>query len=319
MKRISRLMGILIIGSVLLASCNLPRATPTIAPTLPAQTVVALTVEYLLTQSAALTPKPPATQPPTLSPTNPAPSATLPPLETATPTVASTPIMCDRGTFIDDVTVPDGTQFSPGTTFIKTWRLKNNGSCTWTSGYKLVFINGNSMEGPASVAFPASVAPQQTIDLSVTLKAPASDGTYEGFWMLENASGVRFGLGANADKQFWVKIKVGNATQPAFAVTSIGMSANPASHSGTCPVTITFTGAVTASAPGTVTYYWEQSDGARTGLKSIEFTSAGTLNVSHTWSVGSPGSSLNGWARIYVDAPNHQYFDKANFSITCSP
>ena len=33
----------------------------------------------------------------------------------------------DWAGFIADVTVPDGTAFSPGATFTKTWRLKNIG------------------------------------------------------------------------------------------------------------------------------------------------------------------------------------------------
>src|SRR5512143_3278895 len=40
---------------------------------------------------------------------------------------------CDWAQFVADVTVPDGTSYAPGTTFTKTWRLKNIGSCTWTT------------------------------------------------------------------------------------------------------------------------------------------------------------------------------------------
>ena len=36
--------------------------------------------------------------------------------------------------------MPDNTEIAAGTTFVKTWRLKNNGSCTWTSGYSRVFL-----------------------------------------------------------------------------------------------------------------------------------------------------------------------------------
>ena len=56
--------------------------------------------------------------------------ATPPP--TPTPgTVTPTPIppaSCDRAQFIADVTVPDGTNFVPGATFTKTWRLRNVGT-----------------------------------------------------------------------------------------------------------------------------------------------------------------------------------------------
>ncbi|NUQ84841.1 MAG: hypothetical protein HUU11_09020, partial [Anaerolineales bacterium] len=72
---------------------------------------------------------------------------------------------CDWAQFIADVTVPDGAKYEPGATFKKTWRLKNIGTCTWTTSYSLVFDSGAQMGAPASVSFPANVAPGQTIDV----------------------------------------------------------------------------------------------------------------------------------------------------------
>jgi hypothetical protein len=101
-----------------------------------------------------------------------------------------------------------------GDAFTKTWRLKNIGSCTWTSGYKLVFDRGDAMGGPAEVQLTTgTVAPGQTVDVSVNLKAPAQTGTYQGYWKLRNASGVLFGWGDKASSAFWVKIKVEAAAQ----------------------------------------------------------------------------------------------------------
>ena len=86
----------------------------------------------------------------------------------------------DRAQFISDVTVPDGTRFNPGATFTKTWRLRNIGTCTWTTGYSMVFNSGNQMGGPASVPMPSSVAPGQNVDVSVNLTAPNTAGHYIG-------------------------------------------------------------------------------------------------------------------------------------------
>ncbi|HGJ66308.1 TPA: hypothetical protein ENS27_13160, partial [bacterium] len=47
---------------------------------------------------------------------------------------------CNWAGFVADVTVPDGTSFAPGAAFIKTWRLKNIGTCTWTGKYGLSFV-----------------------------------------------------------------------------------------------------------------------------------------------------------------------------------
>ncbi len=126
---------------------------------------------------------------------------------------------CDWAQFVADVTIPDGTMFKAGESFNKTWRLKNVGSCTWGSDYQLTFVSGDQMGAPASVKFSKTVAPGQTIDLTVTMTAPANAGTYRSYWQLKNAAGVLFGIGSMANKSFWAEIKVaggGSATDYDF-------------------------------------------------------------------------------------------------------
>lgn len=127
---------------------------------------------------------------------------------TPAPTTPAPGTGCDKAQFIADVTVPDGTVFAPGATFKKTWRLKNIGTCTWTTGYSLVFSSGEKMGGPTSAPFPTAVAPGQTVDLTVNLTAPTASGTFRGNWMLSNATNQIFGIGTGANKPFWVEIKV---------------------------------------------------------------------------------------------------------------
>jgi hypothetical protein len=215
---------------LLTGACNLPTSGSP-APndigainTLAAQTVIAQ-----LTQMVEATPTPgiatqvgqatstqpaPATEVPTATPTA-SPTATnlptntpVPPTATSRPT--ATPLPCNWAQFVSDVTVPDNTTFTPGESFKKTWRLKNIGSCTWTTAYSMVFLNGESMNG-SSVPMPRAVAPGETVDLSVNLVAPSATGTYRGNWMLRNKDG-RFGIGDNANVAFWVQIKVGEVT-----------------------------------------------------------------------------------------------------------
>ena len=93
-------------------------------------------------------------------------------------------------TFIKDVTVPDDTVFGPGATFKKTWRLKNVGTCPWTSGYDLVFVSGDDMSGAAEKLLTGTtIAPGQTLDVSVDLKAPSAEGVYRGDWRLRDSGG----------------------------------------------------------------------------------------------------------------------------------
>lgn len=124
---------------------------------------------------------------------------------------------CDAAQFVTDVTVPDGTKFDPGTAFKKTWRLKNVGTCTWSTSYSLVFDTGEKMGAPASIAFPSSVAPGQTVDLTVDMTAPTASGSYRGYWKFKNASGTLFGIGAAANKSWWVDIRV-TSTAPTGSV-----------------------------------------------------------------------------------------------------
>jgi hypothetical protein len=114
---------------------------------------------------------------------------------------ASPTSTCDLAQFVTDVTIPDDTIIAPNANFTKTWRLKNIGTCSWTPSYAVVFIIGEAMSGPATQALTGNVNPGQTIDLSVNLKAPGTNGTYTGNWRLRNGSGVAF-------TNFYVRIKV---------------------------------------------------------------------------------------------------------------
>ena len=135
-----------------------------------------------------------------------------PNLTPGTPTVL--PSACDKAEFIADVTVPPGTVMSPGTTFTKTWRLKNLGPCTWTTSYGLVFFHGDNMGAPSSAAFPQSVTVGETVDISINLTAPNAPGSYRGYWMFRNASGINFGIGPDANQPWFVDINVSGPTLP---------------------------------------------------------------------------------------------------------
>jgi len=155
-------------------------------------------------------------------PTYAAPSATLlvptavPPSATATqvfptappPTITPIPVRCNQAHFIKDVTVPDGTVFTPGTEFTKVWRLQNTGSCTWDSSYALVFVAGTQLGAPASVRLPKVVYPGENVDIGVDMIAPSGSGTYQGNWMLSNGNGKTFGVGSDAQTPVWVEIRV---------------------------------------------------------------------------------------------------------------
>lgn len=126
----------------------------------------------------------------------------------------------DAAEFVADVTVQDNEVLPPGFVFTKTWRLANNGTCTWTSDYDLVFAGGDRMGGPQAQPLPRPVPPNQAINLSVQMVAPQINGTYRGDWQLRNADGELFGI--PNEVTFWVQIVV-SAAVPEEGSTIAGL------------------------------------------------------------------------------------------------
>jgi serine/threonine protein kinase len=92
---------------------------------------------------------------------------------------------CVLISYVDDITVPDGTTFTPGSKFIKTWRLQNVSDCTLEKGAYLVYMGGELFSGEKETAIPFKVVPGQVFDMSIELVAPQKSGEYKGEWGIE--------------------------------------------------------------------------------------------------------------------------------------
>ncbi|GEM_PF-5347540 len=180
--------------------CNMPlgnRSTPTPTPTATSEVALGITPS------------------PTL-----AGAVTAPPVSTPTSSLPPTPTQCTYdATFIDDVTIPDGTEIPAGQAFTKTWRLINDGCLNWPAGTALVYVRGEQMGGPASVPVPATSV-GSTVDISVNLTAPTAPGSHRGYWQLQAPGGVRFG------PQIYVEITVPAVTatpvpKPDLVITNV--------------------------------------------------------------------------------------------------
>lgn len=196
------LMAFILFG---LAACG--GGTPTTDPSL-AYTQIWQTVEVAQTQTAlAASPTPRFTNTPTISPTQKATNTPLltntplPGVPSATPITISTPAgtqsaACDIAIYIADVTYPDNSEVVASAAFIKTWRVKNTGPCTWDQDYSLIFGwggAGTNWNTTRPSYFTAIVLPGETLEISVTLTAPPAAGNYGATFRLQNDKGYNFG------------------------------------------------------------------------------------------------------------------------------
>jgi hypothetical protein len=152
-------------------------------------------------------------------------NATAPPPPQPPPPPPPSPAS-DLADIIAHLTLPNGTTVSPDQALLKTWRIRNSGSTIWGDGYQLAFVSGNQMGAPSSVNLPHSVAPNQTVDISVNITSPSTDGTHQGNWRMRNPSGTYFG------DTVPVNIKVG------ISSNNITLAADPPSPASTDQVRI---------------------------------------------------------------------------------
>ena len=163
----------------------------------------------------------PSTKTPYASPTSTVTTSTP-----GTPVATSAPNCKDAAVLLQDVTISDGTNVPFGSKFTKTWQFRNTGDCAW-HGYTIAFVSGDRMGAPDSAPVQDTAA-KSTVNVSVDLTAPTTDGLYTGIFELRNSAGKPLGIGI--EKTFWVKITVGDVTVPTLPgiASPVPTSATPA-------------------------------------------------------------------------------------------
>lgn len=127
-------------------------------------------------------------------------------LFTPIPTITTAPTagtintgpVCKNAAFEGDVTIPDGTLLNPWEKFVKTWRMRNSGTCNWDEGFSF-----KPWSGPSSMAnhehaynirkkdkfIPAGAV----IDIAIEMYAPGDPGEYVAHWKWFDDQGQPFG------------------------------------------------------------------------------------------------------------------------------
>ncbi|MFG1704348.1 NBR1-Ig-like domain-containing protein [Nonomuraea sp. M3C6] len=107
------------------------------------------------------------------------------PVAQPTPTRSVSPH--DDSVFEGDVTYPDGTVVKQGTSFDKTWRLRNAGTVPWQGRY-LTRMNDTPCRAPKRVGI-GPVLPGETVDITVRVRAADSPGRCKIYWKMTDEDG----------------------------------------------------------------------------------------------------------------------------------
>ena len=100
--------------------------------------------------------------------------------------------LCQEALYMSDVTIPDGTTFTAGESFEKTWLILNGGTCDWEATYVLAFLSGDEMSG-VPTALGEAVLSNGQVQVSVTFTAPLTAGSYTSYWQMTDGLGTSFG------------------------------------------------------------------------------------------------------------------------------
>ena len=102
---------------------------------------------------------------------------------------ATAPNTCggtDAATFVSE-TISDGTQIGASQAFTKSWTIRNSGTSTWNSNYRLRWVSGASLSSHSDVIIAGTVVPGSMYTFIVPMTAPATGGTYREDWELITA------------------------------------------------------------------------------------------------------------------------------------
>jgi eukaryotic-like serine/threonine-protein kinase len=192
---------------------------------------------------------------------------------------------------------------STPTTFTYSADLSSTAPGTVT--YKWVYSTGKS--GPVQTAHFAAAGTQQVSGGTVSTKK-ASSGW--GAIQILSAGGVL------SNKATYKLV----CSTPAAGTIGLSAFATPAAETVACgspTPSFTFTGLISDSKAGKVTYHWALSDGATSPAQTLTFAGAGT-QAAQDLTVTPPADTASGAAMLVVTSPGTATSSPAFYSLTCT-
>lgn len=201
MKKVSFFL-FLVLGILLTACGKAVEQTPTMDPAA-VYTQVAATIQAGIQQTQAALPSPTTAPTETPSPTatltpevSLTPSTPMPTLTQYVPGAGGTPSSStgDDLKWIADVTIADCTVLSPGEEFVKTWKVQNSGTTTWSKDYYVLWLDIKNYEIgkykdvviESMKKIGEDVKPGNEIELDMKLVAPDTNGVYKVYYTMIN-------------------------------------------------------------------------------------------------------------------------------------
>jgi hypothetical protein len=94
--------------------------------------------------------------------------------------------------FKADLTIPDGTEVSPGEKISKRWLIVNGGGCNWDQSYSIQLISGLAL-GAETVQHLYPARQNSEVVIEIVFTAPDNPGRYNTWWQAYDPDGNRFG------------------------------------------------------------------------------------------------------------------------------
>jgi DNA-binding SARP family transcriptional activator len=111
-------------------------------------------------------------------------------------------------------TFPDNAPVRPGTPFVKSWTIRNTGSCTWDGHFTLRFESARPsvLSNSGRIPLHRPVPPNDTVVFEVPMRAPVTPGMYLEHWSLRDPEGAFVQI--SSSRTMWAKVIVPDPSAP---------------------------------------------------------------------------------------------------------